>query len=69
MAFETSATFSVEDGKIVDEATGSVWTVEGRAVDGPRAGERLPAVEEAYVAFWFAWAHFQSNTTIWTPSS
>ncbi len=69
MAFETDDAFSVENGRIVDDETGSVWTVDGRAVEGPRAGEQLAPVNEAYVAFWFAWAAFQPETTIWTPSS
>ena len=69
MAFEASAAFTVEDGRIVDEETGSVWTVEGRAIEGPRRGEQLTPLREAYVAFWFAWAAFQSETAVWTPSS
>lgn len=69
MAFETSESFSVQDGQIVDEETGSVWTADGRAVEGPREGEQLDAVEEAYVAFWFAWAAFQPETTIWSNAS
>lgn len=69
MAYETSATFSVENGQIVDDETGSVWSVGGRAVSGPREGDQLTPVNEAYVAFWFAWAAFQPQTTIWTPSS
>jgi hypothetical protein len=70
MAFEApTASFTVTDGQIVDDETGSVWTVEGRAVDGPREGERLTPIREAYVAFWFAWAAFQSDTAVWTPSS
>ncbi|MFB6230493.1 MAG: DUF3179 domain-containing protein [Salinibacter sp.] len=69
MAFETSSTFSVEDGRIVDDATGSVWTVDGRAIEGPRAGDQLDPVDRAYVAFWFAWAGFQPETRLWTNSS
>lgn len=69
MAFKTSASFAVEGGRIVDEATGSAWTIEGRAVRGPRTGEALEPVEEAYTAFWFAWAVFQPGTTIWTSGS
>jgi len=65
-AFETTDNFSVQDGRIVDDATGSTWTVTGIAVDGPRQGERLAPVNEAYVAFWFAWAAFQPETTLWT---
>lgn len=68
-AFETSTSFSVEDGRIVDDATGSTWTVDGRAIEGPREGDRLAPVETAYVAFWFAWAAFQPGTKIWTDTS
>jgi hypothetical protein len=69
MAYETSTSFSVEDGRIVDDATGSVWTVDGQAVLGYREGERLNPVDRAYVAFWFAWAAFHPDTRLWTPSS
>ena len=69
MAYEAAAAFTVEDGRIVDEETGSIWTVEGRAIEGAREGERLPPIREAYVAFWFAWAAFQPETAVWTPSS
>lgn len=58
--------FEVVDGAIVDRETGSRWRVDGRAVAGPLAGSRLPAVDGAYVAFWFAWAAFHPETTIWT---
>lgn len=68
MAFESSSTFTVENGQIVDAETGSVWTVEGRAVEGERSGEKLTPVREAYVAFWFAWAVFQPDTALWTSS-
>jgi hypothetical protein len=67
-AFETSSTFSVQDGRIVDDATGSVWSVEGRAIEGERAGDQLDVVASSYVAFWFAWAAFQPQTTIWTDA-
>ena len=63
-----SLTFSVEDGDIIDDQTGSTWTLDGRAVEGPEAGNRLEPVGEAYVSFWFAWAAFHPNTRIWTQS-
>lgn len=69
MAFETAESFSVQDGQIVDDETGSVWSIEGRALNGPRKGEMLDAVEEAYVAFWFAWAAFQPETQLFGDSS
>lgn len=68
-AYETSASFSVEGGQIVDDETGSVWTVDGRAVEGPREGDRLEPVNQAFVAFWFAWAIFQPETALWEGAS
>jgi hypothetical protein len=61
------ATLAVVDGTFVDAESGSTWTVEGVAVAGPRAGERLVQVSEAFVAFWFAWAAFQPATRVWQP--
>lgn len=55
-------TFSAaEDGTWLDEQTGSTWTVDGSAIAGPMAGERLSARADAYVLFWFAWRHFQPD--------
>lgn len=59
-------TFRVENDRILDHQTGSQWRLDGLAVAGPLEGERLPMVQEAYVAFWFAWATFQPDTDIWT---
>lgn len=67
-AFETSRSFSVQDGQIVDDETGSVWSVEGRATEGPLAGTQLTTVDSSYVAFWFAWAAFQPQTVVWERS-
>jgi len=61
-----SLSFKVRNGAIIDERTESTWTVAGTAVKGPLAGERLQPIEEAYTAFWFAWAAFQPNTRLWT---
>jgi hypothetical protein len=60
--------FEVVDGAFTDRATGSVWTIEGKAVEGPRAGDVLDPVARSYVAYWFAWAAFQSETEIWRPA-
>ncbi len=60
-------TFAVQDGAFVDEETGSVWSLGGAASSGELEGEHLEPVPEAYVAFWFAWAAFQPNTSIWAP--
>jgi hypothetical protein len=59
-------TFSVVDGTIVDDQTGSEWTVDGQATDGPMAGNALTPVAEAFVAFWFAWPTFYPEVEIWS---
>ena len=49
----------------VDDQTGSRWTIAGHAVDGPLEGTRLtPVVHGDH--FWFSWAAFAPETTIWT---
>jgi hypothetical protein len=57
--------FEDRNGQIVDTATESVWNISGEAIRGPRQGDRLEPVSQAYVAFWFAWALFQPETTIY----
>ena len=51
------------EGRIVDEQTGSVWNVLGRAVEGELVGRQLEAVSSAN-HFWFAWAVFKPDTRI-----
>lgn len=60
--------FQVANNRIVDEQTGSTWTVEGRAIDGEMQGTQLEPVTDAYVSFWFAWASFQPETRLWTSA-
>ena len=69
VAFEPAAngqplTFEVRDGRFFDVQTGSRWTLDGRAADGPLEGATLEPVPDAYVAFWFAWATFHPNTDV-----
>lgn len=42
-----------------DVQTGSRWTIDGVAFAGPLAGRALEPRVDAYVAYWFAWRHFQ----------
>jgi hypothetical protein len=56
--FETAGT------TIKDRETGSVWSLEGRALSGPLKGVELPEVQHVD-AFWFAWAAFERSTTVW----
>lgn len=58
-------TFETRQDTIVDLETGSTWTIEGLAVDGPLVGTQLEAIAEAHVAFWFAWATFHPDTELW----
>jgi len=51
-----------------DEETGSLWTFDGIAVDGPMAGERLPKMTGVRV-FWFAWAALYPETELYMPGA
>jgi hypothetical protein len=54
-----------EDAPITDTETGSTWSVTGLATAGPLAGAQLQPVPHGN-HFWFAWAAFSPDTTIWT---
>lgn len=59
----------VADGDgFMDEETGSRWSIEGIAIEGPLAGERLEPIERSFVAFWGAWYSFFPGTAIWGPA-
>lgn len=57
-------TFSYQDGLITDNETGSTWDVFGRAIKGELAGKQLEPVL-SHVHFWFAWAAFRPDTTLY----
>ena len=57
-------TFQWDDGKILDEQTGSEWNILGQAVNGELSGQQLtPIVHGDH--FWFAWAAFRPDTIIY----
>ena len=57
-------TFRAEGESFVDEETGSVWSILGRAIEGPLAGEQLsPIVHGNH--FWFAWGAFKPETKVY----
>lgn len=64
-------TFSVvEEGspfRVRDQETGTIWSVEGVGLTGPLAGQQLTRLQDAYNAFWFAWAAFWPATEVFTP--
>ncbi len=61
-------TFGFKDDKIVDEKTGSEWSVLGEAVSGPLAGAELAPVV-GINHFWFSWAAFKPETRVYQASS
>lgn len=63
-AVETASSFATENGCFVDDATGSVSTIERFAVEGERTGEQLHSVSESDVAFWVAGAVFEPGTPV-----
>ncbi len=64
MANGQDLTFEVRDDGFFDIETGSEWTLGGLAVSGPHGDASLELTDDAYVAFWFAWATFQPNTDV-----
>jgi hypothetical protein len=66
LADEQELTIRVSDGAFVDQETGSTWTLSGRAVAGPLAGERLEPVPHLDT-FWFAWWGHHPETRVLGP--
>lgn len=56
-------TFQRSDGRFHDRETGSVWSIEGRAIDGPLEGETLAPLRWSYVR-WHAWIYFHPQTLL-----
>jgi hypothetical protein len=56
-------TFEVKGGAFVDRETGSRWTLSGKAVSGPLAGERLEPLPHLDT-FWFAWWGHHPETKV-----
>lgn len=50
-------------GTFVDEQTGTRWNIEGLALEGELAGTELTPAHDSYVLFWFAFKHFQPNSS------
>jgi hypothetical protein len=59
-------TFSFDAQRIVDDETGSEWSVLGQAIGGELAGKALTPVV-AINHFWFSWAAFRPETRIYQP--
>ena len=63
---DRALTFSLRDGRFIDDQTGSEWNVLGVAVRGQLAGQRLEALA-AINHFWFSWAAFRPETRVYQP--
>ena len=61
-----TTTFRVTDDGVMDEATETIWAVDGSPVGGTLEGTgvNLRPVSQAYVAFWRAWAAFHPETEL-----
>ena len=55
--------FEVRNGAFVDVETRTQWSVEGKGLSGPLAGEQLQTIE-GFVSFWFAFSQFFPNRRI-----
>lgn len=49
---------------IMSDNEGNQWDINGKAVSGPRSGEQL-STPFSYIAYWYAWAAFFPDTTIY----
>ena len=56
--------FRHDTDHFVDSETGSLWNIEGKAVDGPLRGKRLNPVRSHYVR-WHAWVYPHSQTDLY----
>ena len=63
---ERTLSFVLEHGSIRDLETGSTWGLDGRAVDGPLAGQRLTPLP-ARSSFWFAFVASFPDTDVYEP--
>ncbi|NKB62193.1 MAG: DUF3179 domain-containing protein [Gammaproteobacteria bacterium] len=55
--------FHLESGVLVDKETNSRWSISGKAISGPLAGQQLAAVDSG-IHFSFAWLAFNPDTLI-----
>lgn len=58
-------TFTHDGTNFVDAETGSVWLINGEAVEGELVGERLEQLHHLDT-FWFAWSTYQPGTSLST---
>lgn len=50
---------------LVDDQSGSEWSVTGECIKGPRKGQQLTAVPHYNKIFWYVWSDFHPGTDIY----
>ena len=56
-------TFSYDGEHFVDTETGSLWLLNGEAIEGELVGEKLVQIPHLDT-FWFAWSTYQPDTSL-----
>ncbi len=56
--------FRLGDREFVDRDTGTTWSIEGVAKEGPLAGSRLDPLPWCYLR-WHAWVYFHPDTVLY----
>ncbi|MDP6777248.1 MAG: DUF3179 domain-containing (seleno)protein [Candidatus Latescibacteria bacterium] len=65
LTFDRVATLTPPNPFVLkDRETGSIWNLQGEALQGPLAGKQLKQLP-AHNGFWFAWATFWQNTGVY----
>ncbi len=64
-AYERTSLFSLDETRLIDDETGSVWNTKGEAVSGPQRGKKLEPVLLTRT-YWFAWSAMYPQTSIQT---
>ncbi|MCH7954411.1 MAG: DUF3179 domain-containing protein [Candidatus Marinimicrobia bacterium] len=55
---------SLSKVNFIDDETGSIWNIDGKAISGSLSGKKL-SQPQSYVAYWFAWSAFNRGTKLW----
>jgi hypothetical protein len=58
-----SLTLRAEGDRVLDEETGSTWSLAGRATSGPLEGTELERIAHLDT-FWFAWSSHKPHTRL-----
>ncbi len=59
--------FEVRDDAFHDTSTGSRWTLDGRAIEGPLAGHQLDLVRYGFKR-WFSWSSSHPDVSVFTSA-